>query len=108
MPRSMDVVDRQVHICNNTTTEEMDAYFDRLWRSVNNAKIHLIIDTTNCDNMTLSKALTMKRVVERHRDHSRRHIDRSTIYVNSRFMRGLIRTALVFMRAERPVHVVKK
>ena len=101
-------VDRRVHISNNTTTDEMDAYFDRLWGSVNNAKIHLIVDTTHCDNMTLSKALTMKRVVERHRAQSRRHIDRSTIFVNSIFMRGLVRTALVFMRPERPVRVLKK
>lgn len=102
------IVDRRVHIFNNTTTDEMDAYFDRLWDSVHNAKIHLIIDTTHCDNMTLSKALTMKGVVERHRAQSSRHIDRSTIFVDSRFMRGLVRTALVFMRPERPVYVLKK
>lgn len=103
------VVDRRIRITDNTTTDDMDGYFERLWvKPMSNSKIHLIIDTTGCDSITLSKALTMKRVLDKHREQSKQHIDRSTIIVRSRVISGIIKTALVFLKTERPVHVLQK
>ena len=103
------VIDRRIRITDNTTVYDMDDYFERLWiKPTSNSKIHLIIDTTSCESITLSKALTMKRVLNKHREQSKQHIDRSTIIVRSRVISGIIKTALVFLKTERPVHVLQK
>lgn len=103
------VIDRRIRITDTTTVYDMDGYFERLWvKPAANSKIHLIIDTTSCESITLSKALTMKRVLDKHREQSKQHIDRSTIIVRSRVISGIIKTALVFLKTERPVHVLQK
>ena len=103
------VIDRRIRITDNTTTDDMDVFFERLWvESALNSKIHLIIDTTGCTNITLSKALMMKRVLNKHREQSKQHIDSSTIFVRSGVISGIIKTALVFLKTERPVRVLQK
>lgn len=103
------VIDKRIRITDNTTTDDMDGFFECLWDKPNsNSKIHLIIDTTGCTNITLSKAVTMKRVLNKHREQSKQHIDRSTIIVRSMVISGIIKTALVFLKTERPVKVLQK
>jgi hypothetical protein len=86
----------------------MDVFFERLWvQPISGSKIHLTIDTTGCDNISVSKAFQMKRVLDKHREHSKKYLDRSTIIVRSMVVAGIIKTALVFLKTERPVHVLQ-
>lgn len=97
------VVKRKFNITNKTTSEDMDLFFTNLWRS--KLKTHLVIDTTHSDNITLKRALSLKHIVDKHRDDSIRYVDRSTVIVNSRLTSAVVKTALFFLKTSRPVHV---
>lgn len=97
------VVQKRLNITNKTSVEDMDTYFTNLWKS--NQKLHLIIDTTHSNNITLKRALTLKSIVDKHRCDSIRYIDHSTIIVKSKLIRTVVKTALFFLKTSRPVQV---
>ena len=49
--------------------------------------------------------MRMKHVLEKHRAHSRRLVDESTILVSNRATKFVIQAALLLFRSENPVHV---
>jgi hypothetical protein len=85
------------------TPEHLDLFFMRTWAF--NKKVKLEIDATRCKNISLRRVLSVKKVLDEHRQHSRHYIEDSTIYVKTRFARRILQTALVFIRTERPVYV---
>jgi hypothetical protein len=95
----------RIGITDDTTPEEMDRYFTQIWR--HNRRVVLVFDTTQCDNVSLRRALRMKTVLNKHRENSRKFIDHSQILVRSNFTKNILRTALCIIRTERPVVVVK-
>jgi|SRR6056300_239366 hypothetical protein len=95
----------RIGITDDTTPEEMDRYFTQIWR--HNRRVVLVFDTTQCDNISLRRALRMKSVLNKHRENSRKFIDHSQILVRSNFTKNILRTALCIIRTERPVVVVK-
>lgn len=95
----------RIGITDDTTPEEMDRYFTRIWR--HNRRIVLVFDTTQCSNVSLRRALRMKSVLNKHRENSRKFIDHSQILVRSNFTKNILRTALCIIRTERPVYIVK-
>jgi hypothetical protein len=95
----------RIGITDDTTPEEMDRYFTRIWH--HNKRFVLVFDTTQCDNISLRRALRMKSVLNKHRENSRKFIDHSRILVRSNFTKNILRTALCIIRTERPVVVVK-
>jgi hypothetical protein len=95
----------RIGITDDTTPEEMDRYFTQIWR--HNRRVVLVFDTTQCDNISLRRALRMKTVLNKHRENSRKFIDHSQILVRSNFTKNILRTALCIIRTERPVVVVK-
>src|SRR6056300_106195 len=50
--------DVHIGITDDTTPEDLDRYFTIIWRR--NQKVNLIFDTTQCDNISLRRALGMK------------------------------------------------
>jgi hypothetical protein len=97
--------DVHIGITDDTTPEDLDRYFTIIWRR--NQKVNLIFDTTQCDNISLRRALGMKSVLNKHRSNSRKFIDHSQILVKSNFTKNVLRTALYIIRTERPVYVDK-
>ena len=95
----------RIGITDDTTPEEMDRYFTQIWH--HNRRVVLVFDTTQCDNISLRRALRMKSVLNKHRENSRKFIDHSQILVRSNFTKNILRTALCIIRTERPVVVVK-
>jgi hypothetical protein len=95
----------RIGITDDTTPEEMDRYFTQIWR--HNRRVVLVFDTTQCDNISLRRALRIKSVLNKHRENSRKFIDHSQILVRSNFTKNILRTALCIIRTERPVVVVK-
>ena len=95
----------RIGITDDTTPEEMDRYFTQIWR--HNRRVVLVFDTTQCDNISLRRALRMKSVLNKHRENSRKFIDHSQILVTSNFTKNVLRTALCIIRTERPVFVVR-
>jgi hypothetical protein len=93
----------KINITDATTPDHLDTFFIRSWAF--NKKIKLEIDATQCKNVSLRKVLSMKKVLDEHRQYSRKYIEDSTIYVNTNFARRILQTGLLFIRTERPVYV---
>lgn len=97
-------------LSNNTTAEEVDIFFSNIWKSNKSnttTKTHIIIDTSNCTNISVKKILGFKHVLDKHRESSRKHIDFSTVVVKNTFIAAIIRTSLCILKTERPVRIVK-
>ena len=90
-------------ITNETSNRNLDAFFTHLWKK--NDRVKLIIDDTACTNISLGKVLSMKSVLDKHRDNSRDNIDFSVIFVKNKFVGQIIRLGLFFIKTERPVFV---
>lgn len=95
----------RIGITDDTTPVDLDRYFSRIW--CQDTKVVLVFDTTQCTNISLGRALKMKHVLNKHRRNSRKYIDHSQILVKSNFTKRILRTALFFIRTERPVIIVK-
>lgn len=103
----MAVREVRIGVTNETTPDDMDRFFTNCWRHAarTNDRIHLVIDTTQCSSLSLRRAMSIKGVLDKHRATTRVVVDRSTILVRSALTRRIIRTALWFVRTERPVRV---
>lgn len=88
---------------NDTTPAHLDLFFTKLWEK--NNRVKLIIDASQCSNLSFNKVISIKGVLDKHRDNSRENIDFSVIFVKSRFVRHIIRLGLKFIKTERPVYV---
>ena len=97
-----DPVTRRFQITNTTTPETLDTFFTELWRT--EPKVHLLMDTTGCD-ISLGKALSLKQVLNKHRNNSKRYIDHTTLLVKSSVVSTILKTALFVLRPERPVRI---
>ena len=95
----------RIGITDETTPEDLDRYFTNIWR--HRKRVVLLFDTTQCSNISLRRALGMKRVLNAHRENSRQFIDHSQIIVKTKLVKNIIRTALCIIRTERPVHVIR-
>ena len=90
-------------ITNETSNRNLDVFFTQLWKK--NDRVKLIIDATTCTNISLGKVLSMKSVLDKHRDNSRDNIDFSVVFVKNKFVGQIIRLGLFFIKTERPVFV---
>ena len=90
-------------VTNDTTPNHLDSFFTHLWKR--HDKVKLVIDTRECSKISLGKILSIKDILDKHREHSRKHIDFTVIFVKSRFVRNIIRLGLCIIKTERPVVV---
>lgn len=101
---------KNLQIKNETTVDELDYFFESMWldrkKEEANNNILLRIDLSNCSNLTLNRILSIKGVMNKHRESSKQFIDESKIYVSSRMYKNLIKLGLFIIKTERPVHVV--
>lgn len=95
----------RIGITDETTPRDMDTYFTRIW--CYRQPVVLVFDTTQCESISLRRAMQLKSVLDKHRENSRKFIDHSEILVKSNFTRNVLRTALCIIRTERPVIVRK-
>ena len=93
----------RVGITDDTTSKDLDRYFTNIW--YHRQRVKLIFDTTQCSNLSLRKILTIKDVLDKHRENSRMYIDHSNIIVKNGFIRNMLRIALCIMKTERPVKI---
>ena len=85
-------------VTNHTTPAHLDSFFTQLWEK--NNRVKLIIDASQCSNITPRRIMSIKGVLDKHREYSGENIDFSVIFV-----RNIIRLGLNFIKTERPVYV---
>jgi len=90
-------------VTNDTTPNHLDSFFTQLWKR--NERVKLLIDASQCSNISVRKVLSLKGVLDKHRHESREKIDFSVIFVRSKFVRNIIRLGLCIIKTERPVYV---
>lgn len=90
-------------LTNETQPAHLDSFFTHLWKR--NEKIKLVIDASQCSNVTFSRIASVKDVLDAHREHSRKNIEFSVIFVKSNFIRNIIRLGLAVIKTERPVYI---
>lgn len=93
----------QLNVTDSTTPRHLDLFFNYVWS--HNQKVHVILDTTGCKKASLSRVLSMREILNKHRPNSKKFIDHTTILVRSRLAKTLLNIGLSIIRTERPVHV---
>lgn len=91
------------YVTNETTPAHLDSFFTQLWEK--NERVKLLIDASQCSNVSLRRVFSLKGVLDKHRQDSKKNIEFSVIFVRSRFVRDIVRMGLRFVGTERPVYV---
>ena len=96
------------HVCSLTITDStspnhLDMFFNTVWNF--NKPVRIELNTVHCNNVSLGRVLSMKKVLDRHRPNSRKYIEYSTIVVGSQIARRILQVGLFLMRPERPVYI---
>ena len=90
-------------ITDTTTSNDMDSFFYDVWSR--NKNVYILLDTTSCKKVSLTRILSIKNVLNKHRNNSKKYIDYTTILVKSRLIKNILRVGLSILRTERPVYI---
>lgn len=93
----------KIRITDDTSSSDMDSFFCDVWSR--NRSVHLLMDTTQCKRVSLTRILSMKSVLNKHRNNSKKYIEYTTILVKSRLVKNLLRVGLSILKSERPVYI---
>ena len=91
-------------ICDSTRPKQLDLFFNSLWGRYDEP-INLELNTLYCNNISLSRILSMKKVLDHHRSNSRKYVESSTVIVGSQFARRVLQVGLFLVRPEKPVFI---
>ena len=75
----------KIRITDDTSPSDMDSFFYDMWSR--NRSVHLLLDTTQCKRVSLTRILSMKSVLNKHRNNSKKYIEYTTILVKSRLVK---------------------
>ena len=98
-----DMLTIRIGITDETTPVDLDRYFTKVWH--NRERVVLVIDTTQCSRITLGKALTMRRVLNKHRANTRKFVDHSEVLVKGALVKRILQIAVRIIRTDRPVKI---
>ena len=90
-------------ITDSTRPKNLDLFFNSVWNF--NEPVSLELNTVHCNDISLRRILSMKKVLDHHRPNSRKYVESSTILVGSNFARRVLQVGLFLVRPERPVFV---
>lgn len=91
-------------ITDNTKPKHVDMFLNSVWGRYNEP-VNLELNTIHCNNVSLRRILSMKKVLDHHRTNSRRYVESSTIIVGSQLTRRVLQVGLFLVRPERPVYI---
>jgi hypothetical protein len=94
-----------IGVTDDTTPDEMDRYFTQIWH--HEEKCMIAFDVTQCDNVSLRRALRLKPVLNKHRENSKKFLQRCQILVKSKFAKTILRIALYLLKPDMPVMIVR-
>ena len=90
-------------ITDTTSPSDMDSFFCDVFAQNKNA--YLLLDTTQCKKVSLTRLLSIKNVLDKHRHDSGKYIEYTTIIVKSRLVKNLLRVGLSILKTEHPVYI---
>ncbi len=91
-------------ITDTTNPRHIDLFLNSVWGRYNEP-VNLELNTTQCNNVSIRRILSMKKVLDHHRPNSRKYVESSTIIVGSQFARRVLQVGLFLVRPEKPVFI---
>ena len=91
-------------ICDSTRPKHIDLFLKSVWGRYDEP-VNLELNTVHCNNVSLGRILSMKKVLDHHRPNSRKYVESSTIIVGSQFARRVLQVGLFLVRPEKPVFI---
>ena len=91
-------------ITDNTRPKHIDLFFNSVWGRYDEP-VNLELNTVRCNNISLRRILSMKKVLDHHRPNSRKYVESSTIIVGSQIARRVLQVGLFLVRPEKPVFI---
>lgn len=91
-------------ITDETTPERFDAWVTRAYASKDPVRFH--IQTTECSLVSYPNIMRLKRVLDAHRECTRKYLVDTTVVVKSPLVRHVLCAALFVIRNEKPVRIV--
>lgn len=92
-----------LNITDSTKPIHLNYFFTNAWSL--KEKVMMEFNTTECNNLSLGRILSMKSVLDHHRPNSKKYLEHSTIIVGSNLARRVLQVGLFLVRPERPVYV---
>ena len=77
-------------ITDSTKPKHVDLFLNSVWGRYNEP-VNLELNTMHCNNVSLRRILSMKKVLDHHRPNSRKYVESSTIIVGSQFARRVFK-----------------
>ena len=99
----MNITDR-ISIEDSTSRDDIDIFLIHLFEK--KRKTYLEIDTSNCRKVSVKKILSFKDVLNKHKENTKRYVDKTKIIVKNGFVSKIVKTGLYFLKPEIPVEVV--
>lgn len=93
-----------VHVTDATTSEDIDTYLSQAWAY--EKPIHLLVNISQCNNISLQKFKSSKKIWDKHILDARKYLKNSTIYVKESWQKVVMRMGIQFMQPEIPVNIV--
>lgn len=93
-------------ITKSTTPVDLDRFFNTVWPISKETRIKLRFDATDCGQITLSRVLAFKKVLNKHRFKSAKFVESTKIVVASVLAQTVLNIALSVIGTERPYVVV--
>lgn len=105
-------MNKRINISKNTTPNDVDRELETIWIEAKkpfsrHKKYNLTFDISENKWMSLSKVLTVKSVLDKHRENTKKYINQSEVIVQSFLMEKVIKAALLIIKTEHPVYVTK-
>ena len=91
---------------DDTTCEEFDRQMKRMYQQKRNMRLYL--DISKCSIVNMSNIISLKPILDRHRESSRKWLECTTIRVQNRVTAAFIKCILPFIKNEKPVYIQVK
>ena len=93
----------KIELNDSMTTNNIDSFFKKTF--VNKKKFSLTIDTRQCNLLNLKKIVSVKDVLDKHRESTRKYLNNTEIIVGSPVVKSLMQIALLILKNEKPVKI---
>ena len=93
----------KIELNDSMTTNNIDSFFKKNF--VNKKKFSLTIDTRQCNLLNLKKIVSVKDVLDKHRESTRKYLNNTEIIVGSPVVKSLMQIALLILKNEKPVKI---
>jgi len=88
---------------DDTTCEDFDRKMKHMYKQKRNVRLYL--DVSKCSIINMKNIISLKPILDKHRESSRKWLESTTICVHNRVTASFIQCILPFIKNEKPVYI---